>query len=247
MTKKIIEKEIGIPPSYQYDALNKASFLQSNWHRNKLSMLSKELGETSELEILDLGTGSGNFELGFHDKVKSIVGIDYNDEALEFLEKKLGEEDIKNIKLRMSDIRDLNKHTDLGQFDVIIMMDVIEHIKFNEAKELLKKLKNFLKPGGRIIVITPNYKSSWMFLEWLLDKLSTLPILDGEQHLAKYHKKNLRAIFTNNGFREEKIFSFNLISFIFPFKSISQKICSLESKMNPPVGNLLMGIFKNDK
>jgi len=39
--------------------------------------------------VLDLGTGSGNFELAYAKKLKKIVGVDYNDKLLAFLKNKL--------------------------------------------------------------------------------------------------------------------------------------------------------------
>ncbi|KKQ53087.1 MAG: hypothetical protein UT19_C0017G0003 [Candidatus Woesebacteria bacterium GW2011_GWB1_39_10b] len=82
--KIIIEKQLGIPGDYQYKALRSKNYLQSNWHRNKWLVIGNLLNQYKPEKVLDLGTGSGNFELIFSGMVKKIVGIDYNDEALNF-------------------------------------------------------------------------------------------------------------------------------------------------------------------
>jgi SAM-dependent methyltransferase len=42
------------------------------------------------------------------------------------------------------------------KFDLIVLSEVIEHLGFMEGIELLRKLRDLLLPGGRIIVTTPN-------------------------------------------------------------------------------------------
>ena len=42
------------------------------------------------------------------------------------------------------------------KFDVVILAEVIEHLEFNEGMEFLKRLRDFITPGGKIIVTTPN-------------------------------------------------------------------------------------------
>ena len=88
---QIIEKELGITGDYQYQALRKGNFLQSNWHANKLEIVKYLLKKYQPKSVLDLGAGSGNLELKFAHLVKKITAIDYNDEAVSFLKNKLKE------------------------------------------------------------------------------------------------------------------------------------------------------------
>lgn len=43
-----------------------------------------------------------------------------------------------------------------NSFDVIVIMDVVEHFYHGEFVELLKELRKILKPSGRLYVQTPN-------------------------------------------------------------------------------------------
>src|SRR3989304_7100873 len=133
----IIEKPLGIPPDYQLKALNSSNFLQSNWHNNKLVTLNFILQKVRPDRVLDLGTGSGNFEFKFHNKIKEIVGVDYNDEAISFLKSELKRKRANTVKLVNGDLREIGKMRGLGKFDLIILIDVIEHLTAFEAGKLV--------------------------------------------------------------------------------------------------------------
>jgi len=240
----IAEKRIGISPDYQYRALNSSNFLQANWHNNKLVVLGKELSINKDSVVLDLGTGSGNFEFAFWKSVKKIIGVDYNDEALAFLSSELKKRNIGNVELRQCDIRNLASLTGLGKVDAIVIMDVIEHIRIEEAKKVVGNIRGLLNAGGAVYVITPNYRSPWRFIEVILDKVSVLPKLEDEQHLAKYHKKNLCQLFSDGGFKVRSFHSFNLFSFIIPGKKPASFFCKLELLCPFSVGNLIFGVFE---
>lgn len=243
-TQIIVEKRIGIPPDYQYRALRGKNFLKSNWHSNKLYLLRAYVGFSKKYRVLDLGTGSGNFELEFANNVRQIIGIDYNDEAIKFLKGKLKDRKIRNVKLICKDIRSLKKIKKLGKFDVIVASDVIEHIKIKEAKVLVKSIKTLLKPDGRVFIITPNYKSFWIAIEYFADLFSFLPRLLGKQHLAKYYKENLNKLFRIENLTNVSFHSFNLFSYLFPNKNLSARLSFFETKLPIPIGNLILGIYK---
>lgn len=238
----IIEKVLGIPPDYQYKAIRSKNYLQANWHRNKIFVIQKLLNLNKNTSVMDLGPGSGNFELTFWKKVKNILAVDYNNEAISFLTKQLSLRHIKNVKTLIADIRDLYKRKDVEKYDYIVLADVIEHIRVSEAQKVVSQLRNFLNKDGKVMVITPNYKSTWFFLEWILDKITLLPKFN-HQHLAKFYKGNLTRMFVKQGYRVDKISSFNLFSFLVPNKKMAKLLAELEISLSLPFGNLLVGIF----
>lgn len=248
MTKKnqeneIVEKKLGIPADYQYKALRNSNFLQSNWHANKLTALDYCLNLNSSISVLDLGTGSGNFELNFANKVKEITGVDYHKEALDFLDTKLHEGKTKNVRLIHSDIRKLYNIKKIGKYDVVILVDVIEHIQLSEATDVIKFVKKILTPHGRVCIITPNYHSLWILIEDILDKFTIVPHFAGHQHLAQYYPENLKNLFEKNGFSTEKLTSFNLFSYMSPSKRIAHQLSKIELQSAMKYGNLLLGVF----
>ncbi len=241
----IVEKRLGISPDYQYKQLRGKNFLFANWHNNKLVVLDYILKLTKAKTVLDLGTGSGNFELKFAKKLDKIVGVDYNDEAIAFLKTKLHENKINNVKLIVNDLKEIEKIGHLPKFDLILMVDVIEHLRITDAEGLVLKLKGLLKSGGEICIITPNYKSPWLLIENILDVFTILPHFEGEQHLAKYYKQNLENLFAKAGFKPVFFSSFNLFSFVFFNKPIAGLLSRLEIALKLPFGNLIVYLFQN--
>jgi len=243
----IIEKRLGIPPDYQFKALNQSNFFQSNWHYNKLIALDYLLKFEKSHSILDIGTGSGNFEITFANKVKNIVGIDYNDGAIDFLQSELKRRNISNVELINEDVRKLKISDNFGKFDFILMVDFIEHLKISDIKKLIKDFKGLLKPNGKFCIITPNYKSLWFWIEKILDKLNIIPFIGGKQHLSQFHKKNITEIFNQEGYSLMKYKTFNLFSFLSPFKIFSGILCKIELNLPLSTGNLIFCVFESSK
>lgn len=237
----IIEKELGIPGDYQYKALHSKNIFQADWHRNKWATISTQV--KPKMRVLDLGTGSGNFELEFANKTRSIVGVDYNDEAISFLRKKINLLGIKNVKLIKSDIRKLKEIKISGKFDLVILVDVIEHIRSTEAGQLVKQITEYLNPNGKVCVITPNYNSPWLAIEPIFDFFKLVPHLKGEQHLAKYDPDSLRKLFEKNKYTVVEINSFNLFSWLIPNELLAKKFSRIELKSGMKFGSLVWGVF----
>jgi len=42
------------------------------------------------------------------------------------------------------------------RFDVVLFFEVIEHLEFEEGREMVGKIQQILNPGGRVILTTPN-------------------------------------------------------------------------------------------
>lgn len=237
LNKPIVEIELGIPPDYQYKAIRSRNFVQSNWHHNKMFVINKLANFNKHMDVLDLGTGSGNFELNFASKVRSLVGVDYNDEAINFLRKKVAVKKIKNVETIVSDIRNLTLSK--RKFDLVVLIDVIEHFNFNDVENIFRHFNNYLKPHGRVIIITPNYKSLWPIIEYLFDLLELAPKFREHQHLSKLYSSNLQKLIEENGFEVRKLCTFNFFSFLIPSRKISRAICLLETKIPFLIGNLI--------
>jgi 2-polyprenyl-3-methyl-5-hydroxy-6-metoxy-1,4-benzoquinol methylase len=243
----IVEKELGISADYQYKAYNSKNFLQRNWHRNKLDSINiflSYLYNVEDMVVLDLGTGSGNFELVMNSKFKKIYGFDYNEEAVDFLNKKIEQNKIKNVETKVIDITKIDLKEIPPKIDIVVMMDVIEHINYAEAGNLIKILENNLNDDGKIIVVTPNYYSPWFLIEKILDKLTIVPKFDGAQHIAKYNFESLDKFFEKENY--EKVFttSINTLSFLFPNHYLCSLINKLEFFSSFKYGNLLVGIYQ---
>lgn len=83
--------------------------------------------------------------------------------------------------------------------DIVVLWDVIEHL--NEPKEALIKLNRWLKPGGYLIMTTPDAGS---FLARLLRK-NWLGFRSLDEHLYFFSRKTMREILVSSGFKEINI------------------------------------------
>jgi|GEM_PF-2557717 len=240
----IVEKQLGIPADYQYRAIRSKNFLQANWHKNKLLVLETLLKLTEDSSVLDLGTGSGNFELTYAGKLKKIVGVDYNDEPLAFLRDKLKQAKQDNVMLLQTDIRDLSKAERHAPFDMVISVDVIEHIPEHDALQVAKSIHQLIRKKGRVCIITPNYHSAWVLLESLLDKSALVPKFQSHQHVAKYSKKKLVNIFKQADLHLVAFRTFNTLSFLAPFSWLSALLCRMEIAREFIHGNMIAAVFE---
>lgn len=139
-----------------------------NLHEKAYEILSG-LQIDKDSKILVLGTWWGAFDQRLLDNwFKNITSVDINRENY-------------NIKWTTFIQKDLNDNfTDLWNFDIIICLEVIEHLK--NPYNFLWTLKNILKEKGYLIISTPNIEnnfSRWYFLFfWNLDYFSNADLLE---------------------------------------------------------------------
>jgi SAM-dependent methyltransferase len=86
-----------------------------------------------------------------------------------------------------------------GQFDVIVMFDVIEHMR--DPLACMRRARELLVPGGRLVIETGDHASPWARLlgdRWYF--------LDPPQHLFYFSKRGLDWAFDRAGFFPEPAF-----------------------------------------
>jgi len=101
-----------------------------------------------QTRILEIGCGEGGNMKPFLDIGCEIIGIDIDTAQIENATSFLKEQSKnQNYQLIARDIYLINT-SEIGQFDLIYMRDVIEHIPNQE--KFMRHLKQFLKPNGVI-------------------------------------------------------------------------------------------------
>lgn len=115
--------------------------------------ISRFLPKDKSASILDVACGEGHFlhflQCKGYNRAK---GIDLGDEQLK-VARKLG---VKNIK-KGNLFENLKEYQ--SYFDLIGAFNIIEHFTKDEAVASLDLMHNALKPGGTLLVITPNILS----------------------------------------------------------------------------------------
>ncbi len=87
-----------------------------------------------------------------------------------------------------------------GSFDYIYMGDLIEHV--SDPLATLSEAKRLLRPGGTIIIVTPNLDCFWSMATFRLYEWFGIPwaSLTPPYHLFQFSRYNLNKMLAGNGF-----------------------------------------------
>jgi SAM-dependent methyltransferase len=184
---------IAIPGEYQYRALHHGPAPQRFWHRAKLEEALALLRLAPGDRMLDAGCGSGILAamaaVASEAPGTRVLGLDANPAAIEFASRTF---DRPNLEFRQGLVDELD--VEPGSFEKISFLEVIEHLSRTQGEAILAQFARLLAPGGRLVLTTPNRRSPWPLIEWLLDRLRLVPQLAGEQHEVLYGLDELKAM-----------------------------------------------------
>lgn len=143
-------------------------------------------------KVLEIGTGMGYGIDKIAPKCEKFISIDKFEVDLSHVK------DVDNFEFKQMSVPPLDGFED-NTFDFVVTFQVIEHIKKDEL--FVKEIHRVLKPGGKMIVTTPNIKTSitrnpWHIREYTVEELKTL--------LGKYFK----SVQANGVFGNEKIMDY---------------------------------------
>jgi SAM-dependent methyltransferase len=141
--------------------------------------------------VLDFGCGMGQFGILCKKNGVDIVCYDVSKYATKRLRKK---ERIKAYSQPLTKSLFSKEY-----FDVIVMFDVIEHIK--DFDKILKLFNYWLKPGGVLVISTPNIKS-WD-AKVFGDKWNSFKKIP--QHIYFFSPKSSKLILQKHGFEDVKV------------------------------------------
>ncbi len=228
-----------IPGNYQHTALIKGSKIQRFWHYSKLQLIEWLFPITSGMEILDIGCGSGVFADHMAGKGAAVLGIDANIDAISYATEtfvKNGEK-LTFLKGYLDEMNFEN-----NRFDAITCLEVIEHVYPEQVRKMFGDVFHILKPNGRLLVTTPNYRGLWPVVEWVADNFAMTAKMDSDQHINHFDRSSLIYYLENAGFVIQKCRTYCTFA---PFFSIiswkmAEKIENLERYVDIPFGNLLV-------
>lgn len=135
--------------------------------------------------LLEVGCGSGK-------RLARLEALGWQVEGQEVDEKAYAAAKQKyNFPIHLGDLKSLSLES--GTFDTIVLNHVIEHV--HQPIELLTEARRLLKPGGSLVVITPNAESQ----EHLLFKQNWFS-LDPPRHLHIFTPRALSMLARDCGF-----------------------------------------------
>jgi 2-polyprenyl-3-methyl-5-hydroxy-6-metoxy-1,4-benzoquinol methylase len=103
--------------------------------------------------VLEIGPGRGEFLFFAREKGCAFVDVvDRDKGVLEYVR----EDPIVRHRWQCSAEKIDDLKGDLGEYDRIFLLQVMEHIETQHLQEFLKSLYNRLAPGGKILITVPN-------------------------------------------------------------------------------------------
>lgn len=143
--------------------------------------------------VLDVGCSSGYLAERMQLRGATVIGLDVDEHAAT-LARRFCEE------VYVGDVETMELPFDAGSFDVVVCGDVIEHLR--DPLTFLERVRPFLRPGGRLLVSTPNIANWAMRLSLLFGRFryTEWGILD-RTHTHFFTRKTLRECVEAAGYR----------------------------------------------
>lgn len=136
--------------------------------------------------LLDVGSGAGFFLKAAESDGWDVEGVEVSEAAAGYAARVLG------VKVRQAKLEGVGFGAD--SFDVVTLLDTIEHL--GDPERAMAEILRILKPGGRLILNTPDLGSHSRRVfgtNWA--------VLTPAEHLQNYTGKTLRRTLEKAGFR----------------------------------------------
>jgi len=147
----------------------------------------KEAAKIISGTVLEIGSGEGYGIMELAPRAEHYIAIDkYNTQISDKLN---AENNITFIQANIPPLKGIEDNS----VDFVVTFQVIEHIK--DDKQFLREIYRVLKPGGKMILTTPNIlmsltRNPWHFREYTPDKMRE--VLE-----SSFEKYELRGVFGN--------------------------------------------------
>ncbi len=166
--------------------------------------LFKNIPLNQTVKWLDVGAGLGLLSYIAKSKGFVVTATDLDDDAVLFLEKEMG---LENVFQGSLDSLYPSKIND-GEFEVVIMNHVLEHV--TDLMGTLNIVNRVLKPNGVFYIGVPNLDNfGYHLYNFVCHLLMKIPgIVDGIEHTFGFTPKTLRLCLQKNGFEVRQIRTF---------------------------------------
>lgn len=160
------------------------------------SLLKQHLHDLAGVSVLDVGCGMGFALLGCKALgCKSAQGIDIDKGQYE-----LALANGLEVEHTVDPLVFLANHQ--GEYDLLLCMDVIEHIDVSSQLNFCKALHSAIRPGGRFLCTVPNANSSlasrWRYNDWT--------------HRSSFTEHSLEFLLLTASFQRTRVFEMDFVS-----------------------------------
>ena len=155
-------------------------YLRFQWLKKNIRKYFPSHGKL-DFKILDAGSGAGSnaFMISNWFSKSTIYGCEYNQDVVSECNQISLQLGFKNLSFFPSDLRILS---DQKKYDLIVCMDVLEHIPDNRT--VLQNLISTLKPEGKIFIHVP-------YIEWLdhsifsIENYKEYRLFEAKEHIGE--------------------------------------------------------------
>jgi 2-polyprenyl-6-hydroxyphenyl methylase/3-demethylubiquinone-9 3-methyltransferase len=206
-------------------------------YRRRLDAVLAEIKKwvSPPASIIDLGAAQGNFSLLLAQAGYSVTWNDYLASREGYVRLKMDNEPIKFLP---------GNAFELGleaSFDAVLALELIEHVAHPD--DFLRSCAKLVKPGGVVIVSTPNG-------DYLLNKLPRFSNFspeelvqfesrqfapDGDGHIFALHEDEIRRLVPAAGLQLEQLRFFDVPSKVNPLDTVLPKIPGVNRLCSPGV------------
>lgn len=155
----------------------------------------------NEEKLLDVGCGSGAFTIGAALRGYDSHGMSWDEANQAKATARAKSLCAEQASFEVGDARELDKlQAFIGEYDVVLCLETIEHIL--DDKKLIQDIAACLKPGGRLLLTTPNY----LYTPIAEEGLGPWSDIENGYHVRRgYTKCMLRELMDKNGLLTEDI------------------------------------------
>lgn len=118
-------------------------------YHNQLDVYLALADKYAARSVLDVGCAQGTLALTLAERGKNVTAVDIRPAFLEYARSRWERGDVRFVSANIFD------EPDLGLFDMVFANQIIEHLVY--PAELLRKLARYVRPGGMLVITTPNH------------------------------------------------------------------------------------------
>ena len=174
----------------RYDQIFRSGFsVRRSWHQLKFQRVLEVIQSQKPESIIDVGCFAGSFlSTCTQDRFPRQVGVDILADQIKYSK--------SHYETSFREFRHICQLADLfsfkESFDNLTSIEVIEHLSHVDLRNFFEASSYLLRPGGRMVITTPNYCSLWPVLEVFLNKFSDINY--AEQHVTKFTIFNIEKL-----------------------------------------------------
>jgi ubiquinone/menaquinone biosynthesis C-methylase UbiE len=123
-----------------------------------LDHLRRSVPFTSDMRVLSLGCGLGDYDLAVARDVQHLVALDLSEVAVSEAKRRASRSGIENVEFLVANVQQLDLPP--ASFDAIYALGTLHHLNGDDRRWLLRRIAVWLRPDGWFYARDPNARST---------------------------------------------------------------------------------------